>query len=316
MEGGREERYGFRKVLGERLPVYSGNNALYDNANSVRPEGATSNSLFLGVYAPDEIRKQRLLARSPDLLKDNPAEVEYRLGDSSDNILSHIHLVVDNYGDLMEIATVEVVQLIEFIHKMLMSPIIAVGMPKEQYRGKIIRVATQQMRFRDGIEREFEFAERSPGVRILVSNGGEILLTREWRSETTNWDYRLPGGKVFDSLKDHLSQSENVTPNLSHLAALAAKKELHEETGLDFPLELFKHIHCSGCGATIIWDLHYYLVEISKQNVELKSITTSEGEQTHPQWVSYETVKKLCFESKIQEDRTVAVLLRYLFSQG
>src|SRR5262245_50284096 len=76
--------------------------------------------------------------------------------------------------------------------------------PKEQSRGRIFRLITQRMRLSDGSELDFEFAERAPGVRVLLTDGKNILLTKEWRVEIHAWDYRLPGGKVVDSLKEYL----------------------------------------------------------------------------------------------------------------
>lgn len=46
---------------------------------------------------------------------------------------------------------------------------------------------------------------RPPGIRALIVNKEkkQILLSKEFRYELNNWDYRLPGGKVFDSLNDY-----------------------------------------------------------------------------------------------------------------
>lgn len=191
-------------------------------------------------------------------------------------------------------------------------PLESIEIPQEQYRGRLVRIATQRMRFSDGTEKTFEFAERPPGVRILVTDGKNILLTKEWRSENQSWDYRLPGGKVFDTLDEYLLYKEMSSTDLRQLSLLAAQKELKEETLLNLPLESFKYLHYSICGATIIWDLHYFLAEAPKQELEKFNITTSEGEQTHPRWFNYADAKSLCLKGDIQEDRTAAVLLRYL----
>ena len=45
---------------------------------------------------------------------------------------------------------------------------------------------------------------RPPGIRALIVNENEqILLSKEFRYELNDWDFRLPGGKVFDSLEDY-----------------------------------------------------------------------------------------------------------------
>ena len=53
--------------------------------------------------------------------------------------------------------------------------------------------------------RVFELARRAPGVRLIICDrqNKTILLTKEFRQELDGWDYRLPGGKVFDSLDEY-----------------------------------------------------------------------------------------------------------------
>ena len=189
------------------------------------------------------------------------------------------------------------------------------NLPTEKYRGRIIRVATQEMKFPDGSIKQFEFAERSPGVRILVVSKEKILLTKEWRTETKMWDYRLPGGKMFDSLVDYIEKKESQETEISKLAIHTAQKELHEETGLHVPLDLFKEIHRSVCGATIVWDLYYFLVNTTAESHINKEIKTHEGEHTFPQWISFNEAKNFCLTNQIQEDRSVAVILKFILAQ-
>src|SRR5437763_708903 len=69
-----------------------------------------------------------------------------------------------------------------------------------RYRGKLFEVISEPVEI-DGKAFEFEKVRRSPGVRLIIRDGqGNILLTREFRRELSKFDYRLPGGKVFDSL--------------------------------------------------------------------------------------------------------------------
>jgi hypothetical protein len=51
----------------------------------------------------------------------------------------------------------------------------------------------------------FEHAVRPPGLRLVLKKDGRIVLTKEYRSEYNAFDYRLPGGKVFDSLEAFLA---------------------------------------------------------------------------------------------------------------
>ncbi len=112
MEGGRVERYGFPAVAAGRLPLYSGNNALYAHAGRVRPVGILRRALFVGVFAPDEVRQRRLCARSPDLCRDRPEEVRHRLADAAEAVRPHVHVVVANHGDLENAAPTEMVALV------------------------------------------------------------------------------------------------------------------------------------------------------------------------------------------------------------
>lgn len=46
-------------------------------------------------------------------------------------------------------------------------------------------------------DRGWEKVARAPGVRLILDDqkAGKILLTREFRRELGDYDYRLPGGK-------------------------------------------------------------------------------------------------------------------------
>ena len=113
MEGGRLEGYAFARTATGALPVYSANNALYDNADTVRPVDFAQNTLYIGIYAPDTIRARRLAERSPDLSAGRPAEFNHRLADRASNMLPHIDIRVDNFGPNEQVARREVIKLIE-----------------------------------------------------------------------------------------------------------------------------------------------------------------------------------------------------------
>ncbi|MBI5358912.1 NUDIX domain-containing protein [Candidatus Amesbacteria bacterium] len=91
------------------------------------------------------------------------------------------------------------------------------------------------------------------------------------------------------------------------VALEAAKKEAREEVGID-PVEV-KHIWTSVCGATVVWDLYYFVVS---QFTKLESQSPEEGENIKPSWFSFGDAKKLALSGKMSEDRSVAVLLRFL----
>jgi ADP-ribose pyrophosphatase len=185
-----------------------------------------------------------------------------------------------------------------------MNKITPFGKEKIIYHGKIFEIVKKPMNVGTKVI-EFEIARRSPGTRIIIYKNKKILITKEFRTELNNYDYRLPGGKVFDTLEEYKRCNKNKI--LAH-AKKAAKKESLEETGLIIKnLELLK---IAKSGATIEWDLYYFLV---KDFIEHKSGQKLEdGEKISINWYSLDEVKKLCLSGKISEDRTLGVLLTFL----
>jgi 8-oxo-dGTP pyrophosphatase MutT (NUDIX family) len=146
-----------------------------------------------------------------------------------------------------------------------------------------------------------------PGVRLLIVKDDKVLITKEYRYELNEVDYRLPGGKVFDRLNEYVD-SLNSGKEILESAIDAAKIEAIEETGLRVKdLELIK---ISKAGATVEWDLYYFLIkdfEVEKQELGL-------GENIEVNWYSFDDVKTLCLGGKVSEDRTLGVLLSYVFT--
>ncbi len=151
-----------------------------------------------------------------------------------------------------------------------------------------------------------EIARRSPGVRLIIVNNNKILLTKEFRFELDDYDYRLPGGKVFDSLKDYRSMLDKKEDILQY-ATESAKKECLEETGLI--VNNIKHFQTTQAGATATWDLFYFIVDDFKESGEGQNLEI--GEVIHPEWKTFEEVKEMCLNNDIKEDRTVGVLLKF-----
>ena len=150
---------------------------------------------------------------------------------------------------------------------------------------------------------KLEIARRAPGIRLIIIKDNKMLITKEFRREINDYDYRLPGGKVFDTLKEYNLHSKD---DILAFAVEAAKKECLEETGLK-PNRL-THFQTTKAGATIEWDLFYFIVddfEEEKQRLE-------EGEDIKVEWKTFKEVKLLLIENQIREDRTVGVLFRYL----
>jgi ADP-ribose pyrophosphatase len=182
------------------------------------------------------------------------------------------------------------------------------------FSGRIVEVVRAKRALPDGRTIEIEFAERSPGVRGIVTDGENILLTREWREEAGGWDYRLPGGKVFDTLEEFRAGRDDDAV-LIEACRRAASRELQEEANLAIVDEDFKPIHVSVAGATIVWDLHYFVARIDRAVASSKAELTHEGELIERHWISTARVLDLLIEGAIGEERSAAVLFRLLLSE-
>lgn len=185
-----------------------------------------------------------------------------------------------------------------------------IGEENVVYSSRIFEVTTQLYQV-EGKEILFEFAKRAPGVRLLITDGERILLTKEYRSEIEDTDYRLPGGKMFKSFADYKLLKDD-QERLMEAARAAVKEECEEETGLT-PLSI-ERIHVTDPGATVTWDLHYFLIETFESHPDGQQL--KEAEVIEPEWKTCVEVKEMCLDGSIREDRTVAVLLRYLLSKG
>lgn len=174
------------------------------------------------------------------------------------------------------------------------------------YSGEIFEVIQQKKKFRDKIK-IFEIARRSPGVRLIIIKNNKMLITKEFRLEHGEYDYRLPGGKVFDTLKE-FSETISKHENIMAYAMTAAKAECIQETGL-MPKKI-KHYQTTKAGATVDWDLYYFIIT----DFEKKSQHLEDGEDIKVEWKKFDEVKKLCIANKIKEDRSVGIILKYFES--
>lgn len=178
------------------------------------------------------------------------------------------------------------------------------------YKGRMIEIVTQQMRV-GSEEVVYEKARRSSGTRLLITSPNHnILLTREYRDEIGGWDYRLPGGKVFDSLEEY-SEAVKSGVDLLEKSKQAAQKEAQEEVGIN--AEDITHLHTSKLGATVEWDLYYFRVNLPTE--ELGEQKLEPGENIQVGWYSPTDALRLALNGSLSEDRSAAVLMRYILSR-
>ncbi len=177
-------------------------------------------------------------------------------------------------------------------------------MERITHQGKIIEVVEEEVE-QGGSTRTFEYARRSPGTRLIIPKRDQLLITKEFRHERGTYDYRLPGGKVFDTLKEYNVARESGI-DLTEAAKNAAIKEAHEEAGIEVTALSF--FHRSVCGATVVWDLYYFVVdEFSETDQHLE-----DGEDISLEFTDRETVRRMCLDGSVGEERSALILLRYL----
>ena len=156
------------------------------------------------------------------------------------------------------------------------------------------------------------FVRRPPGIRAIILNSkNEILLSKEYRYELETFDYRLPGGKVFDDINDYRKSIDNNTILENVFKTVA--KEIKEEVGILIKNpELYTTSHA---GASVVWDLYYFIVkdfEIIENGQELEESEIIDGFV----WKNQEEIVKMCLEKQIHEERTIGVLLSYILKQN
>ncbi|MEH1098028.1 NUDIX hydrolase [Micromonospora sp. CPCC 205561] len=175
------------------------------------------------------------------------------------------------------------------------------------YQGRVFEVTELDVQEK-GVPKTFERVRRAPGTRIIVRDpAGQVLLTREWRHELGRADLRLPGGKVFDTLQEYHELTQT-GEKLQVAAASAAQRELREEAGLDAASMLF--LHRSVCGATVDWDLYYFVAEDWRELAD--GPEPEVGEDITVTWLSPAETIEACLDGTVSEERSALVLLRLL----
>jgi len=150
----------------------------------------------------------------------------------------------------------------------------------------------------------FEVAKRSPGVRLIICDKNKILLTKEFRKEHNDFDYRLPGGKVFNTLTEY-NKNKN---NIKKYALCAARHECEEETWL-VPQNLVLH-YISKAWATIERDLYYYIIKKFRYHNKWQQLEL--GENITVEWKTKKEIMTIIKKWWMHEDRSVGVLMKYL----
>ena len=158
--------------------------------------------------------------------------------------------------------------------------------------------------------RVFEVARRAPGVRVIIVDTDlkKVLLTKEFRKELNAWDYRLPGGKIFDSL-DEYEVFRSSDEDILVAAERKARAEAREEAGVEIKeLQFFKK---STLGATVEWDLFVFTSAKWVHHEEGQQLEA--GEQVEAdEWFSFDEARNMIIEGKMHEERIALILLQWI----
>jgi hypothetical protein len=165
-------------------------------------------------------------------------------------------------------------------------------------------------------EKKFETVERPPGVRMLIIKGDKILITEEYRRELQFWDFRLPGGKVFDTFKayrdEYLDKTESEQFEKVKEAVIFETKQ---ETGLVVGTDELQFLEKSVAGSSVIWDLFYFEINEFEGSIDNQELEAGEMIK-RPIWRTFNEVKEMCRVKQINEGRSVAILYRYFDNLG
>lgn len=174
------------------------------------------------------------------------------------------------------------------------------------YRWNLFSLIHQTVDLGNDIIKTFELARRAPGTRLIIINEQwHILLSKEYRKETGNYDLRLPGGKVFDSTEEY-ENFLTTNQNIQEAAVDWAIKEAQEEVGIQVnDIEFFAK---SISGATVVWDLYYFIVRDYVHGTQ----QLEHGENISYNFYDPATVQKMCLDGTIQEDRSAMMLMKFL----
>jgi hypothetical protein len=163
--------------------------------------------------------------------------------------------------------------------------------------------------------RVFEVARRAPGVRVIIADkvARTVLLTREHRRELDDWDCRLPGGKVFDSLDEYEAHRKSDT-EIMDVAKAKAEQEAAEEAGIQIDEATF--YKKSSLGATVEWDLYIFEATRWQPHPDGQNLQEDEKRGIDVQMYPYAQAEQMILDGKMQEERVALALFRWLRAQA
>lgn len=158
------------------------------------------------------------------------------------------------------------------------------------YDGKILKLEVDGVRLDDGSEAVRECVRHSGGAAVLFVSDNKVALVRQYRYLYGREIYEIPAGKIEDGEDP----------------ALAAKRELEEETGYRADCTHLADVYPSpGYTDEVI---HIYLA----CGGEFKGQRTDEGEFLSCEFFPLEEVVAMIERGDICDAKTVVAVYKYL----
>lgn len=164
---------------------------------------------------------------------------------------------------------------------------------KTLFEGKILRLQVDRVRLPDGRESRREVVRHSGGAAVLFVKEGAVLLVRQFRYAYGREMYEIPAGKL----------------NAGEDPALAAARELEEETGYRAPLSHALDLYPTpGYTDEVI---HLYFATQG----EFVGQKPDDGEFVSCTFMPLEEALALIESGEICDAKTIVALYRYLLAR-
>ncbi len=159
----------------------------------------------------------------------------------------------------------------------------------EVFRGRNFVVRQEKVELPGGLVELHEHVWRTDGARIVaVDDRGRVLLTREFRHELGERDWRIPGGKV-----DPTEDPEQT-----------AGRELQEETG--YQAARLKFLWSTTPDSTVRYRRHFFIA------TDLTEVGAAHdpGESMTIHWMSLDEACEKALAGEVREEISALALLR------
>lgn len=160
---------------------------------------------------------------------------------------------------------------------------------REVFRGRNFSVRQEEVRLPNGEVEVHEHVWRTDGTRIIARDDeGRVLLTREYRHELDDWDWRIPGGKI----------DEGEAPEA------AAAREFREEAGYE-ATEL-RYLWATTPDSTVRYRRYFFLAtDLAQVGAEREA-----GENLSVHWLPLDEACEKALAGEIREEISALALLR------